>query len=421
MVGTQIGNYRIVRSIGAGGMGVVYEALDPRIARRAAIKVLRADLAADPEVAARFINEARPVNKVHHSGIVDIFEVAQLAGAAYIVMEFLDGESLARRMEAFPAWRCAAVVRAARQIASAMAAAHARNIVHRDLKPDNVMLVADPETHAGERTKLLDFGIAKLEHALALDVRTRTGLLMGTPTYMAPEQYRGSGLVDDRADVYSLGVVLFEMLSGTLPFCSGTPAEMMAAHLFDEPPDLQRARPDAPAPLVALVSEIALAKAPGQRPSMVQIGAQLELLGAPRQTGPMAAEPPATISSTTPLPSTLGGAVGERVVRAPATRRAPRRGSAGDRADFDRGVLDDPFPRLGSTAASRAATTTAGGDGALVDHVDSGRCGGPSRRRWLGARSHASGTNGPARSRGRVGHHRAPRLLPAIGGALAGC
>jgi len=159
-----IGSYRVVRSIGEGGMGTVYEAVHEAIERRVAIKVLHREYASNPEFIARFFNEARAVNRVEHTGLVQVSDYGQQPdGTAYIVMEYLKGESLAQRIE-----RCgrklpaAEVIHLNLQIADALAAAHAKDIVHRDLKPENVMLVPDPHMPGGERTKLLDFGIAKV-------------------------------------------------------------------------------------------------------------------------------------------------------------------------------------------------------------------------------------------------------------------
>ena len=231
MVDQRIGNYRIVRKIGEGGMGVVYECVHEYIGRRAAVKVLHADFSRNPEMAVRFLNEARATNIVQHPGIVNIFEFDRLPdGSAYIVMDYLDGDSLTQRLArlggrlelpyaVFLAW----------QISEALAAAHSKGVIHRDLKPDNIMIVPDPNMPGGERTKLLDFGIAKLTEAAGIE-RTQSTALMGTPHFMSPEQCRGAGGVDDRTDVYALGVVLFLMLTGRPPFdmaslnCATTPS-----------------------------------------------------------------------------------------------------------------------------------------------------------------------------------------------------
>src|SRR4051794_38519074 len=164
MTGQQIGPYRVLREIGRGGMGAVFEAINTQIERKVAIKILRSEFAQNQQLVARFFNEARAVNIVNHPSVVQISEFGQLPdGLAYIVMEFLEGESLGSRMKRQGGrLTIPETLRLTRQIAAALAAAHAKGIVHRDLKPDNVMIVPDPEAPGGERAKVLDFGIAKV-------------------------------------------------------------------------------------------------------------------------------------------------------------------------------------------------------------------------------------------------------------------
>jgi serine/threonine protein kinase len=162
MVGAKIGSYRIVRLVGEGGMGKVYEATHEQLGRRAAIKILRTEYARDPHMMARFLNEARAGGLVGHPGIGGVYEVGKLdGGAPYIVMEYLDGETLANRLARAGSLGSDAF-RIGRQVASALAAVHEKGIIHRDLKPDNIMLVPDAEAPGGERAKVLDFGLAKL-------------------------------------------------------------------------------------------------------------------------------------------------------------------------------------------------------------------------------------------------------------------
>ena len=184
MIGSKLGDYEILRLIGKGGMGAVYEALKPSINRRVAIKLLLPEYAEREDVVRRFINEARAVNTINHPGVVQIFDVGKsTAGSLYLVMEYLDGETLSERLQQnrgrLPQMETITV---GWQLAGALAAAHAKSIVHRDLKPGNVMLVPDPAGPGGERVKLLDFGIAKLgaAHLQGEDVKTRTGQIMGT-------------------------------------------------------------------------------------------------------------------------------------------------------------------------------------------------------------------------------------------------
>ncbi|MFO0577298.1 MAG: serine/threonine-protein kinase [Polyangia bacterium] len=277
MIGQSIGKYRIVRQLGEGGMGMVYEGIREDIGARAAIKVLRPDFAQHEETAARFFNEARAVNIIKHPAIVRIFDYGQLeSGVAYLAMELLEGETLRSRIQRTGRLSEADSIRLGRQIASGLAAAHSKQIVHRDLKPENVFVVADAEAPGGERTKILDFGIAKLttkNHA-----QTHRHAQLGTPIYMAPEQYLGAGEVNDRADVYSLGVILFELLSGSPPFLSNKVSELMSLHVHAAPPPLNERVPGIDQRLHGLINGM-LNKAPGARPSMMEVAQQLKLLG----------------------------------------------------------------------------------------------------------------------------------------------
>jgi serine/threonine-protein kinase len=294
LVGQNIGSYRVVRKLGEGGMGAVFEAVHEQIGKRAAIKVLHAEFSKDPEFARRFINEARAVNIVQHNGLVSIFDFGQLpSGIAYIVMDYLDGETLSGRMKRMGGKLGLDALNIARQIASALAAAHGKGIIHRDLKPANIIIVSEPEAPGGERAKVLDFGVAKM----AKDAQggpadehhpvTRTGVFMGTPKYMAPEQCKGAGHVDDKADVYSLGAMLYQMLAGRPPFVAPGEGEIMAMHIFATPKPLRDLEPTVSEELAALVHHM-LAKDPAERPSMSDVARELgRLSGA--MTGAFAA------------------------------------------------------------------------------------------------------------------------------------
>jgi Tol biopolymer transport system component/serine/threonine protein kinase len=234
--GTRLGAYTIVAPLGAGGMGQVYRARDPRLDRDVAIKVLSAQLAADPAALARFEREAMSVAKLSHPNILSIFEFVQDGGTAFVVTELVEGETLRARLEggALPARRAVAY---ALQIARGMAAAHTRGIVHRDLKPENVMIARD------DHVKILDFGLAKsiepshTEQTRVVSVATTAGTVLGTFGYMAPEQVRALD-VDHRADMFAFGAVLYEMLSGERAFRGETAADTMTAILTKDPPDL---------------------------------------------------------------------------------------------------------------------------------------------------------------------------------------
>jgi tRNA A-37 threonylcarbamoyl transferase component Bud32 len=269
MNGATIGQYRVTGLIGQGGMGAVYAGEHTLLGRPAAIKVLLPELSRKQDVVMRFFNEARAATAIRHPGIVEIYDFGWTPdGAAFIVMERLDGEALADRLaRGRLAWPAAFAV--ARQIAGALAAAHAKGIVHRDLKPDNVFLVPDPEVPGGERIKLLDFGIAKLagETTTAVNM-TKTGSVMGTPTYMAPEQCRGVA-VDHRADLYALGCVMFELCAGRPPFVGEGSGDVLAAHIHVPVPALAAFGVELPRPVEDIIRRL-LAKLPGERPQTAE-------------------------------------------------------------------------------------------------------------------------------------------------------
>jgi len=235
MIGETLGSHRIVSEIGRGGMGVVYLAEHAMIGRKVAVKLLRADVATDQ--VERFFNEARAAAKLHHPGLVETFDFGHHTdGSAYIVMEFLAGESLAERLEREPKLPMEFACTIARAVASALRVAHGEGIIHRDLKPGNIFLVDDPDAAGGVRVKVLDFGIAKLTRDdVPSAVMTNSGAVIGTPRYMSPEQCKNAREVDGRTDIYSLGCILYEMLLGTPPFDYDNWAELVGAHLHEEP------------------------------------------------------------------------------------------------------------------------------------------------------------------------------------------
>jgi serine/threonine protein kinase len=216
-------------------MGSVYLAEQTAVQTHVAIKVLHRDISSDREHVQRFFNEARIVGKIKHSAIVKIFDVGFHNEHAYLVMELLDGESLASRIQRVGRLSVAQIADIGRQTASALAATHDAGIIHRDLKPDNVYIVNDEDLGRRERIKVLDFGIAKLSGTLSA-AGPQTAGTMGTPPYMAPEQWGDSGSVDWRADAYSLGCMLFEVACGRPPFIVRTIAEACTQHLTKQPP-----------------------------------------------------------------------------------------------------------------------------------------------------------------------------------------
>jgi eukaryotic-like serine/threonine-protein kinase len=235
MEGATIGQYRLVRTIGAGGMGVVYLAEHTLVGRQAAIKVLLPELSLSKDVVARFFNEARAMGAISDPGIVQMYDFGfHTDGCAYIVMELLEGEPLSRRLKRLKRFAPIDALRIVRQVAGSLGAAHAAGVVHRDLKPDNVFIVRDAEAIGGERAKVLDFGIAKLGGDTLRD-STLPGTVLGTPTYMSPEQCRGVGTLDARSDIYSLGCVMYFLIVGLPPFDHYGIGELISAHMNDQP------------------------------------------------------------------------------------------------------------------------------------------------------------------------------------------
>jgi serine/threonine-protein kinase len=263
--GMEVGEYRVLKKIGEGGMGSVYSAIQPVIGKRAAIKVLAQHIASNPELVRRFVDEARAVNKIGHPNIVDIFSFGWLPDKRhYFAMEFLDGQSLADRIKR-GAFQPDEARRLLRQICQALEAAHRQGIVHRDLKPDNIWIV-QPQ-HGDSYAKLLDFGIAKLMGDADEGQRTQTGIVMGTPAYMSPEQCRGVN-VGRGTDIYALGMILYEMFAGKLPF-QGSFAELITHHLITVPDPPSRHRP-MPRALEQLIMRC-VDKDPAQRPQTAEV------------------------------------------------------------------------------------------------------------------------------------------------------
>jgi len=268
VIGKHLNNYEVVSLLGEGGMGTVYLALHPIMGRKAAVKVLKPELARDESLVTRFFNEARAANAIRHPNIIDIIDVGLLPedNIPYMLMEFLEGESLASRLERTRPLDVAQAVEIGAQTASALAAAHSKGIVHRDLKPDNLFLVPDEMVGAGERVKVLDFGIAKLRDDMrGSSMKTRTGAIMGTAAYMSPEQCQGLiERIDNRTDIYALGIIMYEMLCGAPPFLSEGFGDIIIMHVMKEPDPLQNANPAVPAEVSAAVLR-ALAKKPEDR------------------------------------------------------------------------------------------------------------------------------------------------------------
>src|ERR1700712_3475133 len=247
------GRYRIVRKLGAGGMADVYLAEDQELGRRVAIKILNERHANDDQFVERFRREAKNAAALSHPNIVSIYDRGEAEGTYYIAMEYLDGRSLKELIISRGPAPLNVSVEDARQILSALRFAHRHGIVHRDIKPHNVLVDAEG------RVKVTDFGIARA----GASQMTEAGSIVGTAQYLSPEQARGAP-VDPRSDLYSLGIVLYEMLTGNVPFTGDTPVEIAMKHLSQIPEPPSKQRPDVPHDLDAVVMR-ALSKEPDQR------------------------------------------------------------------------------------------------------------------------------------------------------------
>ncbi len=311
--------YEVESEIGRGGMSVVYRARDRRLNRPVAIKVLPPELAFDPAIRARFTREAQTSAHLSHAHIVPIYDVGERDGLAWFVMTIVTGGSLATLIEREPRQSVDEVRRLVCEVADALAYAHLRGVIHRDVKPDNILL-----DEASGRALVTDFGIARaVESGTRLTV---TGMAIGTPTYMSPEQALGEREVDGRSDIYSLGVLGYQMLTGRVPFAAGNSMALLLKHVSERPQPIVDFRPDAPAALRDAI-ERAMMKSPEDR--WPTAGAFRQALMSDRGQGPSwRAEQREPVRYTSPRPNSVRSAGPAREsVRSEQRPVSPRRGT----------------------------------------------------------------------------------------------
>jgi serine/threonine protein kinase len=259
----RIARYKIIRKIASGGMGEVYEAIDPQLDRKIALKVLPAEIARDPGRLQRFLREAKTASSLNHPAVIQIYEISQDGDAHFISMEYVDGETLDARF-AKGKLEIREAMRIALTIAEALQAAHSKGIIHRDIKPSNIMMA-----NSGQ-VKVLDFGLAKLQSNAGeitppneVPTKTSSGIVIGTPLYMSPEQALGKDL-DQRSDIFSFGVLLYEMFSGQKPFSGADMKAVIGQILYREPEQVRSFRTDLPADLELIIARC-LKKEPSER------------------------------------------------------------------------------------------------------------------------------------------------------------
>jgi serine/threonine protein kinase len=278
--GSRIGKYELEEKLGQGTFGVVHTARDTELDRRVALKILNPSHNDNDDILHRFLQEGRAAARVSHPGIITVLDSGRFTPPgggeiAYIAMERLEGESLASRLKRSGRLAPETAAEIGRQVASALDAAHRAGVLHRDLKPDNIYLVPDTAVAAGERVKVLDFGLAKLANASTTALNT----VFGTPRYMSPEQCRSSGMIDQRSDIYALGCILFELVTGRTPF-EGELYKIIEKHLRTPPPRVRALAPEVPPALDGLINRM-LAKDAVSRPgSMAEVESALRGAGA---------------------------------------------------------------------------------------------------------------------------------------------
>ena len=286
-------NYELDREIGRGGMGIVYLARDRRLKRQVAIKLLPPELAFRSEIKTRFLREAETAAQLSHPNIVPIYTVDEQAGLVFFVMAYVSGDNLAKRLHERGVLTCDDTRKILREVADALAYAHDRGVVHRDIKPDNILLDATTG-----RSMVTDFGIARAMDSSGDSRLTATGMAIGTPAYMSPEQAAGDREIDGRSDLYSLGILGYQMLVGEPPFSAGSTPAMLVKHISERPIPVERRRADVPPDLARSVMML-LEKDPGNRfPTASALVAALDAKEAPPARPP--APPPREPASVVP-------------------------------------------------------------------------------------------------------------------------
>jgi serine/threonine-protein kinase len=270
--GTRLGKYELVRLLGAGGMGAVYEAVHTQIGKRVAIKVLAPAVAARPEARARFLREAQLTSKVRHAHAVDVTDMGTEGDQTFLVMELLDGEDLATRLERDRRFAMPELVDVMLPVCSAVAAAHAAGVIHRDLKPQNIFLARSAN---GTLPKVLDFGISKAQDTATVDALTGSGAVIGTPYYLAPEQVIDSRSASPASDQYAIGVVLYECVTGVRPFQAESLYGVFHAIVAGTPARPRERLPDIDAQFEAVVMRAMHGSADGRFPSVIELGRAL--------------------------------------------------------------------------------------------------------------------------------------------------
>jgi serine/threonine-protein kinase len=363
------GRYRIEALLGEGAMGSVYRARQLNVDRPVALKLLRPDAAGGPEAIARFREEMRATSRIEHPNTIRLYDSGEHAGRLFLVMELIDGPTLRRVIDKEGPQPLSRALHIGLQIANALGAAHDRGIVHRDLKPDNIMLV---DVYGnGDFVKVVDFGIAKSLDQLRPHL-TVTGTVIGTPAYMAPEQAAGEP-PDLRTDLYALGIILYEMVSGVVPFQKATTVSMLMAHASEPPPPIETRVPNLHARLAGLIMRL-LAKPREERPrSALEVASELEACAA--DAGILLRRPSGHIHSATPA----GGVQAGGTALLPQTPSVPRPPvAAGGTA-----MLSEPSPRSAAPPSASRGTGSSQLPGGVTRSIAQSPPQKLSARRWV--------------------------------------